>query len=181
MRNNFDIDVCFGDHPIPVYEWENHSSVLGIKATRVSTKFLNDVLTFQGRIVNPKGKIMLISDTKEAVALKLDKDGKILKRSFLSFDRSLDVCEYAYNLKDAHLEFEHGEEKVKYPKSRSIEEEIKDYIYDKINSNKDEDFKKYIWFLYSKGIEGYSQEKLLKMIKSAPLEENMELYKLLES
>ena len=66
------------------YEWETSSTITHVKLERVSTLFLKRVLTYEGK-VDYKSNILLLSDTKNAVVLKLDKEGNIKARSFLKF------------------------------------------------------------------------------------------------
>lgn len=179
MRNAFDIEVCFNDYPMMPYEWETSASLLHVKLNRVSSRTLQEILTFEGTILNASSKILLISDTKETLALKLNKDGNIIKRSFLQFDKSLDVCEFAYNLRQSKLEFKKGTKRVKYPKVESVEEEVKNYIVNTVKKTTDEDFKRYLYYLYCSEIKNYSKEELIKSIEQASLEVNMKLYKFL--
>lgn len=178
MKNSFNLEVCFKDAPVMPYEWNETQIIMHVKLTRVSTALLKDVLSFKGVLENCKGT-MLLSDTKNAVVLKLSDKGEILKRSFLSFDRSLDVCEFAFNLKETKLIFSKSQEKIAYPKGLSIESEMKDYIVKNISNSKDEDFAKYLYYLYFGDLKSYSKEKLIKSVEKASIDDNMKLYKFL--
>lgn len=178
MKNSFTIEVCFGDVPLMPYEWEKTSTIMGIKVERVPTYLLRDVLTCEGYI-NARCGTILISDTKTSVALKLNKEGKIIKRSFLKFDDSLDVCEYAFNLKDSKLEFVKGDRKIVYPKNLTVEQEMKDYIISSIKVCKDEDLSRYLYYLYFDEVKSYSKDKLIKSIEGASLDKSLKLYKFL--
>lgn len=178
MKNSFNLEVCFKDAPVMPYEWNDTQIIMHVKLTRVSTSLLKDVLAFRGTLENCKGT-MLLSDTKNAVALKLSDTGEIVKRSFLSFDRSLDVCEFAFNLKETKLSFSKTQERIDYPKNLSIELEMKEYIVKNISDTKDEDLAKYLYYLYFGDLKSYSKEKLIQSVEKASLDDNMKLYKFL--
>lgn len=178
MRNNFNITVNFNSSPKMPYEWDNSSNITNIKLERVSTEMLKNILTYEG-LIHDKAGVILISDTKNAVALKLDNKGKILKRSFLDFEKCLDVCEFACNLRESKLNFEKAEKKVVYSKDLSIEQEMKDYILKSIKKSRDEDLIKYLYYLYFEEVENYSKDKLIKFVKSSNIEKNLKAYNFL--
>lgn len=179
LKNCFNLDVSFNSCPLYPYEWDSISHLTHVKLEKVSTQFLKKVLTFNGKIVNASSQIILLSDAKEAVVLKLSKDGEILKRSFLEFDKALDVCEQALNMKESKLEFISNNTKLVYPKALSLETEVKNYIIDAINKNKDEYFSRYLYYLYYDNLEGYTREKLLKAVDDSSIDKNIKLYKFL--
>lgn len=178
MKNNFDLKVSFSKSPTHSYEWTDCTTLMHQKVERISTDTLINILANEGKIVGKTGTLLL-SDIKEAVALRLGKDGTIKARSFLDFSESLDVCEYASNLKVTSLEFAPTGEKVKYPKKSSFEKEIKDYIIKSIKNSQDEDLKKYLFYLCEGDTKDYSKTKLLESIESASIDKNLKLYKLL--
>lgn len=178
MRNSFNLEVEFRDVPRMPYEWEKTTMVMHIDAKRVSTSFLKKVLLNEGKI-DYKANILLISDGKNALILKLDREGVIKSRSFLSFVDSLDVCEYIYNLKETNLNFQESGSKVPFKKGKSVEEEMTDYIINSLKKGISEDLSKYLYYLYFDEIDGYSLDKLIKSIKDSSMEKNMKLYKIL--
>lgn len=178
MKNNFNLEVSFSESPALPYEWNETSFLTHLKLERVSSSFLRDVLNFEAIIKYDKAN-MLISDAKEAIVLRLNKDGKVLKRSFLKFDDALDVIEFASNLKEAKIEYTPLSKRIEYKRGLSIEKEMQEYILDRVEKSKDEDFSKYLYFLYSGEIEDYSKETLIQAIKTSPLDKNMTLYKFL--
>lgn len=178
MKNCFDLDVCFKNYPVQPYDWDSVSTLINMKAFRVSTHLLKEVLEYDGKILNYNSKFMLLSDGKEAAVLKLDREGQIVKRSFLEYEKSLEVCEFIYNLKESKIDF-FKEKKVEYPECKSVEEEVRDYIVGTIERVRDKDFEKYLYYLYCDEVANYSRDKLFFSIEHAPLEVNMRLYKFL--
>lgn len=178
MRNNFNLKVCFGNSPRMPYEWNKTTNISSIKLERVSSNFLKNVLTYEG-IVQNRGDYLLLSDTKNAVVLKLNRDGKIVKRSFLDFNECLDVCEYACNLRESKIDFLNSNKRIKYETDLSIEKEMKEYILNLIKSSNDDDLVKYLYYLYFDEVESFSKEKLVKLVKSSTLEKNAYVYEFL--
>lgn len=178
LKNSFNLDVSFSKTPTMPYEWEKKVTLMHVKLERISTEDLKTLMTSEGTIKDRTGNILL-SDTKSAIVLRLDKKGKILARSFLEFEKSLDVSEYACNLKASNLNFIPNGKKVKYSTHLSIEKEMKDYIINSIKKSKDEDLKKYMFYLYRGEIEDYSHESLLNTVESATIDKNLKLYKFL--
>lgn len=178
MKNSFNVEVNFSDSPKMPYEWNKTSTLLNIKLERISTRTLKNIMLFEGMIVGYSG-VVLFSDTKNAVAIKLKNDGTILKRSFLDFEKCLDACEYACNLREKSIEFIASDKKVVYSKDLSIEKEMRDFILNSIKQSDDEDLSKYLYYLYFEEIENYSKEKLIKVIKNSTIDKNLKLYNFL--
>lgn len=178
MKNNFNLDVSFKNVPVMPYEWENTSHISHVKLLRISTNTIKDILLYDGYIKEYRG-LLILSDTKEAIVLKLDREGQIKARSFLDFEDSLNVCEYATNMKETSIEFLKEGKKLKYPKSLSIDTEIKDYIVSQIKKCDDESFTKYLYYLYFNEINDYSKEKLIKTVNESDIDKNIKLYKFL--
>lgn len=160
------------------YEWNSVTKLSNLKLERVSTNTLRDILSFEGRIVD-REHLLLLSDCKNAVVVKLDKNGKITKRSFLDFNKCLDVCEFACNLRETKIEFVKDEKRVVYSFDLSIEKEMRDFILSSIKNCKDEDLYKYLYYLYFEDVEGYSKDRLIKSIKNSSMEKNLKLYNFL--
>ena len=178
MKNSFTIEVCFNRVPLKPYEWDNMSFISGISVTRVNSKCLFDLMTYEGSVYT-KNKIILLSDTKNSIALKLNNKGEIVKRSFLDFDKDEDICEYASNIKPTNLDYEITDKKLIYPSNLIEETKMKEYLIKSIKSLKDEDKTKYLYYLYFNDIKDYSKEKLIKTIKNSEFDKCDELYKFL--
>lgn len=161
------------------YEWNRFSYITGVKVIRVSTKTLNDLATYEGCIEYP-AKVMLLSDCKTSLVLKLDRDGRILKRSFLTFEKDLDVCEYACNLKSTNLNYRVTDKKLKYKKELDEDLKMKDFVLKSIEKS-GEDKTRYLYYLYFDNIVGYSKEKLLESIKKDERGKCEELYNFLKN
>lgn len=178
MKNSFNLRVSFSESPKQPYEWTDSTNLVHQKVERVSSEILKSVLLTGGKIVDRTGTILL-SDTKNAIALRLSNSGEIKGRSFLEYEKSLDVCEYASNLKISHIEFVGNGKKVEYSHDLAIEKEMKDYIIHSIKESKNEYLEKYLYFLCGGEVENYSRDKLLKYVESASIDKNLKLYNFL--
>lgn len=178
MKNSFNLEVCFSESPKYPYEWTNTSVLMHAKIIKVSSAFLKKALLFKGRIIS-KDSTLLISDAKNAVALRLDKEGNIKARSFLKFEDELDVSEFATNLKETHIDAEFSDKRISYERGLSIENEMKQYLIERVESSRDEDFSKYLYYLYFDEVTDYSRDKLISSIKESPIDKNMKVYKFL--
>lgn len=178
MKNSFNLRVSFSESPKQAYEWTESTSLMHQKVERVSTSLLKSVLSTGGTIKDRTGTL-LISDTKNAVVLRLSKDGEIKGRSFLEFSKSLNVCEFASNLKISAIEFETNGTAVEYSHDLAIEQEMKDYIISSIKSSNNEYLERYLYFLCEGEVDGYSKDKLLKFVEDATIDKNLKLYNFL--
>ncbi len=178
MKNTFNVEVSFDESPKKPYEWKNVSFITGIKVNRVDSKCIKDFLLYKCK-VDSENRLLLLSDTKDSILIKLDEEGIITKRSFLLFSKDLDVSEYAINLKPIKLKYEVFCERIKYSNELDEEKEIRDYLVKSIENIEDEDKSKYLYFLYFDDVNGYSKEKLINTIKKDNTKKNYELYKFL--
>ena len=163
MKNNFTVEVSFKDVPDYPYEWDNVIFLTGIRVMRVKTKIINDLLTFNA-IVKTNSQTIVLSDCKTSIALRLDKSGRVLKRSFLTFNADTDICEYASNLKCNNLEYTLLDTKLKYERILNEESRMKEYIVKSLKEIKDENEYKYLYYLFFNKIDDYKKEKLLDFI-----------------
>lgn len=178
MKNSFNLEVCFSESPKYPYEWTNTSVLMHAMVIKVSSAFLKKTLLFKGKIIS-KDSTLLISDAKNAVALRLDKEGNIKARSFLKFEDELDVAELATNIKESHPDAEFSNEKIFYDRELSIESEMKQYLLDRVKKIRDEDFSKYLYYLYFDEVKDYSRDKLISSIQEGSIDKNMKVYKFL--
>lgn len=178
MKNSFMIEVCFNNVPLKPFEWESISFISGVSVIRVNSKTIVDLLTYEGNI-NIKNRIIVLSDTKNSVALKLNNKGDIVKRSFLDFDKDEDLCEYASNIKITKLDYQITDKKIIYSSILEEEKKMKEYLVKSIKSLKDEDKSRYLYYLYFDDIKDYSKEKLIKTIKNSESSRCEKLYKFL--
>ncbi len=178
MKNYFNLEVCFGDAPKMPYEWEHTTNLMHVKLIRVASNVIKSILSYEGKL-KCNEKCIVVSDGKEAVALKLGVDGKVLKRSFLRFNDALELAEFTNNMKISKLDFISSGEKVKYPPKYCIEKEMEEVLVAAINKSRDENLTKYLYYLYFNDVNGYSRDKLIESIKSANIDKNMKLYKFL--
>ena len=154
---------------LPRVELEfKYSSILEISIT---LRVYND----KGYLAPSKDKILLLSDTKNAIAIRLDKNGRVTKRSFLSYRQDESVCEFACHLKITNLDYL-IENKIKYDSTFDHETMIRNYIVDNIKKSTDEDKAKYVYYLFFNRISDYSKDKLLESVKSEDYEKCQKIY-----
>ena len=177
MKRNF-IEVNFNE--LQPYEWDNYIIIDNIKLKRVNTKTIKDIMTYE-TYIETKDKYILLSDSYNSIALKLDGKGKVLKRSFLTFDRELDIDEYASMKKVQKLDYKILGKKIKYESVLSEEKSIKNYLINTIKNSKDEGKIKYLYYLYFDEIKNYSKEKLIRFINTNESNKYYKLYEFLIS
>lgn len=178
MKNSFNIEVNFADTPLQPYEWNRVSFISGMKVLRVSTKCLEDLCTYHGLIESEK-KILLLSDTKTSLALKLDEKGRIVKRSFLDYSTDLDVSEFANNLKISELSYSLSKKKLSYKMELEEETKMKEFLIKLINSNKNEEKSRYLYYLYFDEIDDYDKDRLIASIRTDESGRCQKLYRFL--
>ena len=163
MKNNFTIEVSFNEAPYYSYEWDDTAIISGIKLFRVDTKTIEDLLTYEG-IIKTDNNMLLLSDCKTAIVLRLDDKGKIVKRSFLDFEHDVEICEYAMGIRGIKLNYELYGYKIKYSNHLSEEVNMKDFVVKSLKNISDEFENRYLYFLFFNEIEGYRKDKLLNYI-----------------
>lgn len=174
LNNSFNLEVSFDNIPLKPHEWKNMAFISGIKLKRITSKCLKDLLLYNST-VDSKDKILLLSDTKNAIAIRLDKNGRVTKRSFLSYRQDESVCEFACHLKITNLDYS-IENKIKYDSTLDHETMIRNYIVDNIKKSTDEDKAKYVYYLFFNRISDYSKDKLLESVKSEDYEKCQKIY-----
>lgn len=177
MKNEFNIDVSFDRVVVDPYNWESTTFISKIPVIRVSSKCIKDILTYESTIKTDK-TTLLLSDTKLSVALRI-KSNKIVARSYLDYDKDLEVCEYACNLKITHLDYQITKP-IKY-KIISEEEKMRDYIIDSIKNIQDDNKIKYLYYLYFNTLDDYSKERLVKGVKHDSSDNIQKLYDFLNN
>ena len=177
MKRNF-IEVNFNG--LKPYEWDNYLIIDNIKLKRVSTKTIKDIMSYES-IIGTNEKYMLLSDGHNSIVIKLGERGKVVKRSFLTFDRELDIDEYASMKKIQKINYKITDKKIKYDRELYEEKNIKKYLVNIIKTSKDEDKIKYLYYLYFDEIKNYSKEKLIKFINSNESNKYYKLYEFLIS
>ena len=175
MKNSFTLEVSFSLVPLNPYEWDNITVISGISVLRIKQKALKDILTYDA-IINSDKKTLLLSDGKCSIVVRLDSDGHVLKRSFLTFEKDAEVCEFACNMKSYDLEYTVTNTKLKYPDKLQEDKMIKEYLLKSIKQTKDEDKSKYLYYLYFNSVDDYNKEKLLTSIKEDECGNYQKLY-----
>lgn len=177
MKNSFNLSVCFEVSPRQPYEWTTSALLTNKSVIRVSSSILKNALLYEGKL-GLKGTVLL-SDGKNAIVLRLDKEGNIRLRSFLKYTDEENVCEYAINLKEKNIESEFYDSKIEYKNCLSIETEMKNYLIDKVKNTHDEGLSQYLYYLYFDEVNDYSQDKLLSSIAESSIDKNLKVYKFL--
>lgn len=177
MKNSFNIEVNFADVPLKPFEWDTCTIINGIKVTRVSSKTINDILSYECKI-DSKNKMLLLSDTRDSIVIRMDESGKVKKRSFLTFTKDLDTSEYASNLKQTKMNYQIGKKKLVYSNKLKEEENIKNYLIKSIKDTTDEEKLKYAFYKCHGSLENYSKNKLLECLEENFDEKYFEIYEL---
>lgn len=164
MKNNFTVEVLFGDVPLYPYEWAQLTLISGVEVKRVNTSMIRDVLTYDA-ILSIKNQIVILSDSKTSIVLRLNKEGKITKRGFLTFATDADICEFASNLKPMKIEYKLLKRKLKYGQFLNEEVKMKEFVVSTLNNIKDEFESKYLYYLFFNEVENYSKERLIDFIR----------------
>lgn len=164
MKNNFTVSISFNDVPLYSYEWENIAIISGIKVIRVKTEVMRDVLTYKTKIFL-NTSIVILSDCKTSVVLRLDKASNVVKYSFPTFEDDLNINEFACSLKCEKLDYTLLNEKLEYNNVLCEETKMKEYVLKTLKKVKDEFENKYLYYLFFNEIEGYSKEKLVDFIQ----------------
>ncbi len=149
MYYYYDVLLNFGDDKdlFEFYEWEEKDTIEFVKKIpvfRVKTENLKDFFKYQVKFSNElveqiKGKTllksssntieyaMLLSDSKNAIALELNKEGVVISRSKLLPGDDLNLMEVVYTMKENDLTYE---KRNKYSKKDSLRqvEEIKKIV-----------------------------------------------------
>lgn len=149
MYYYYDVLLNFGEEEnlYEFYEWEESDSVDFVKKIpifRVSTDCIKDNLKYKTKfadslllqikdktILKSSSKIcentFLISDTKNALALELNKEGVVVSRSKLLPSDELNLSEVMFTMKESTLQYE---KLRKYKKNKGIRQirEIKKLI-----------------------------------------------------
>ena len=168
MKNNFTLEVSFKNAPIYSYEWDNKTFITGLKVYRIKPTTLKDLLTHDA-IISTNSRTLLLSDCKTTIVLRLDRSGKITKRSFASFKEDIEICEYASNLKCTNIKYKLFETKIKYTCNLNEEANMREYVINSLKKIEDDNEYKYLYYLFFDQINDYSKEKLINsIIKNKP-------------
>lgn len=165
--------VNFNNIPTKPYEWDNTSCLVNPKVIRVLPKVIKDILLYDCYI-NTKDKTFVLSDSINSLVVRLDKNNKVMLRSFLLYEDELNLNEYVSNIKRTNLEYKKTNKKIINNKYSTYEEDVKDYLIKSIN-DMEEDKLKYMYYLFFDNIKHFSKEKLIKSISN---NKSNKLYKL---
>ena len=172
------IEVNFNIVPLKAFEWNNYDILNGIRITRVEKGVIDDIMLFDTKIETNQ-KYLLLSDTFSSIAVKLNSNGKVVKRSFLLFDTELNINEYANNYKITKLKYITYNKKIKYASDLEEEKNIKSDLIKSIKAIDNDDKTKYLYYLYFGKTDNYSKEKLISSIMKNESNKYYELYNFL--
>lgn len=178
MKNSFNIEVNLNEVPLKPFEWDDFAFINNIKVIRVNSKCIKDLLGYEC-IVDSTCKTLLLSDTQNSIVIRLDKNNKISKRSFLLFNKDLEVCEYACNLKPIKINYSIGKNKIIYCNILKEEENIKKYVLKTIMETEDEAKLKYLYYKCYNRVDDYSKDMFIKLLENKFEEKYFELYELM--
>ena len=172
------IEVNFNIVPLKPFEWNNYDILNGIRITRVEKGVIDDIMLYDTKIETNQ-KYLLLSDTFSSIAVKLDGNGKVIRRSFLLFDTELSINEYANNYKITKLKYITYNKKIKYKSDLEEEKTIKSDLIELIKAIDNDDKTKYLYYLYFGKTDNYSKEKLISSIMQNDSNKYYELYNFL--
>ncbi len=164
------IKVNFSKIPIKPHEWEKYSYLVNPKIIRVLPKVIKDILSYE-TYIDIKSKTIILSDGINSIALRLNKDRKVLLRSYLLLLDETIINDITREMKRSNIKYK---TKEKIITNNIHDENIKDYLLKSID-NMEEEKIKYMYFLLFDNIKDYSKEKLIKVISQ---NNSNKLYKL---
>ncbi len=171
MRDIYDILVNFKKYPYEFYEWEkedNIDHVKKIKAVKTNDKTLFDIINYDVKITGDLLKeieyktdvfknhkvinlkyALIVHNECVAIALLLNDDGMVIKKSKLLFDEEDDVIRKGLNSEILKIKYEVVSLKSNNLKCTRKESETINLLLKYINNiyvNKNEDELKYVYF-----------------------------------
>ena len=151
----YDIVLNFQNNYYDFYEWKSTDKVINIKKILVykvnNQDYLN--LKYNDIILDKKNlpkqtNMFLVTNEIEVMALLLDNNGKIIKRSSLMFDEADEVLEEKETIKELKIKYKKNISNPHIPYSRITSEKtnfLEKYFND-IDKYKDEYLLKYIYY-----------------------------------
>lgn len=155
MEYIYDIVLNFQDQYYDFYEWQKTDKIINIKRLpiyKITNKdYLNikyNKVTITRNTLPKTNKMFLITSGIEVMAILIDNNGKVLKKSSLIFEESDDILEDKDEIKLIKIKYIINKKNNINIKSRIEQEKIK-YInkyLKKIDKSKDEYLLKYLYY-----------------------------------
>ena len=155
MEYIYDIVLNFQPEYYDFYEWQKKDKIINIKKIpiyKINNKdYLNikyNKATIKKETLPKNNKIFLLTSGIEVIALLIDNNGKVLKKSSLIFEESDDILEDKDKIKLINIEYTINKKNNINIKSR-VEREKTKYInnyFKKIDKLKDEYLLKYLYY-----------------------------------
>ena len=175
MNYYYDISLNFKRDNLSFYEWNKNDKVVHLTKVLIyqvnSSQFM-DLLNYNVVLENKsledfKDKIVLFASVNGVIALKFNKLGKSVLRSFLPLEEEIEILDNLYDIKLINLEYE-KKKKIKENNVLRQDIKIKNFIKEKIAnmvSNNEYSKLKYIYYeWFNKELENMSDLKEIDMV-----------------
>ena len=151
----YDIVLNFQNNYYDFYEWKSTDKIINIKKILVykvnNQDYLN--LKYNDIILDKKNlpkqtNMFLVTNEIEVMALLLDNNGKIIKRSSLMFDEADEVLEEKETIKELKIKYKKNISKqhISYSRITSEKTNFLEKYFNDIDKYKDEYLLKYIYY-----------------------------------
>lgn len=151
----YDIVLNFQNNYYDFYEWKSTDKIINIKKILVyrvnNQDYLNlkyNDIILDKKTIPKQVNMFLVTNEIEVMALLLDNNGKILKRSSLIFDEADEVLDEKETIKELKIKYKKNISKPHISQSRIITEKTNflENYFNNIDKYKDEYLLKYIYY-----------------------------------
>ena len=155
MEYIYDIVLNFQDEYYDFYEWHSEDKIINVKKIPIykitSKDYLNikyNITTIERDNIPKKNKSFLLTNGAEVMAVLVDNNGKVIKKSSLIFEEADDILEDINHIKEINIKYKINKKKTITYISRRNKERLK-YLkkyFKNIDKEKDEYFLKYLYY-----------------------------------
>lgn len=155
MEYIYDIVLNFQDEYYDYYEWQNKDNIINIKKIpiyKINNKdyinIKNNITTIDKKTLPKTNKMFLLTGGIEVMAVLINNNGKVIKKSSLIFEESDDILADKDEIKLIDIKYTINKKKNIIIKSRIEKSKIKfinNYLK-KIDKSKDEYLLKYLYY-----------------------------------
>ncbi len=199
MKYAYDVVLNFNDEFYNFYEWDTDDTIAYVKKIpiyKVTNDIINDFktnnvsldvsfietipisLVYKEIFVEKVYGLMIIASTDTSIALNFDNNGKVLKISDLQLDDLEEINDLVNKMKCTNIKYEVLSEKKKRSVIRN-EVNMVDFINTKIDSIKNKDELKYIYYECFLKNDCSNINEMKELIKKYYSKNPKELFKLL--
>lgn len=199
MKYAYDVVLNFNDEFYNFYEWDTSDTITYVKKIpiyKVTNDIINDFktnnisldvsfiqtipisLVYKEIFVEKVYGLMIIASTDTSIALNFDNNGKVLKISDVQLDDLEEIIDLTNKMKCTNIKYEALSEKKKRLVIRN-EVNMVDFINTKIDSIKNKDEIKYIYYECFKRCDCSNVNDMKELIKKYYNKNPIELFKLL--